>query len=170
MPPHRVPLTVTLVVACLLVPAVSASACAGARQPVRSNLARAASATHCLIDAARRRAGRARLQDAGALDRAASSHARDMVRRDFFDHVSPGGSTPRARARAAGYGGSSIGETIGWSSGAATPAAIVRMWLQSAPHRQVLLGGGFAAIGVGIARGAPGRAGQGATFTADFGG
>lgn len=168
MPPHRVPLTVTLVVACLLAVPAAASACAGARAPVRSNLARAASATHCLVNAARARSGLPGLRDAGALDHAAGAHARDMVRRDFFDHVSPGGSTPKQRARSAGYGGSSIGETIAWSSGAATPAAIVAMWMRSPPHRQVLLAGGFDAIGIGIARGAPGRSG-GATFTADLG-
>ena len=168
MPPHRVPLTVTLVVACLLLPAAAAHACAGAKAPVRSNLARAASATHCLVNAARARSGLRRLQDASALDRAAGAHSRDMVRRGFFDHVSPGGSTPRQRARGAGFTGGSIGETIAWSAGAATPAAIVAMWMRSAAHRQVLLAGGFDAIGIGIARGTPGGRG-GATFTADLG-
>ena len=167
MPPHRVPLTVTLVVACLLLPAAVANA-RRRESPVRSNLARAASATHCLVNAARARSGLRRLHDAGSLDRAAGAHARDMVRRDFFDHVSPGGSTPKQRARAAGFSGASVGETIAWSSGAATPAAIVAMWMRSAPHRQVLLAGGFDAIGIGIARGTPGRRG-GATFTADLG-
>ena len=100
MPPHRVPLAATLVVACLLVPAAAADACAGAKRPVGANVARAARATRCLVDAARARAGLSRLRDAGALDRAAAAHARDMVRRGFFDHVSPGGSTT-ARARAA---------------------------------------------------------------------
>lgn len=170
MPPHRVPLAVTLVVACLLVPAAAASACAGAKRPVGANLARAARATHCLVDAARARAGLSRLRDAGALDRAAAGHARDMVRRGFFDHVSPSGSTPAQRAHSAGFSGTSIGETIAWSSGAATPASIVRMWLHSPPHREVLLARAFDALGIGIARGAPGHGSSGATFTADLGG
>jgi uncharacterized protein YkwD len=168
MPPHRVPLAVTLIVTCLLLPAAAAHACAGANAPVRSDLERATRATHCLLNAARAQSGVGRLRDAGALDRAARAHSLDMVRRDFFDHVSPGGSTPRQRARGAGFEGASIGETIAWSSGAATPAAIVSMWMRSAPHRQVLLRGGFDAIGVGIARGTPGGGG-GATFTADLG-
>ncbi|MDP9347050.1 MAG: CAP domain-containing protein [Actinomycetota bacterium] len=169
MPPHRVPLTVTLVVACLLVPVAAADACAGATSPVRSNLARAASATHCLVNDARARSGRGRLHDAGTLDRAAGEHARDMVRRDFFDHVSPDGSTPAQRARGAGYAGASVGETIAWSSGGATPAAIVSMWMNSAPHRLVLLAGGFDVLGIGVAPGAPGLGGEGVTFTADLG-
>jgi uncharacterized protein YkwD len=168
MPPHRVPLAVTLVVACLLVGPAVANACTGATAPVGANVARAERVTQCLVNAARRRAGRHRLREAGALDRAAAQHARDMVRRDFFDHVSPGGATPTQRARSAGYGGRSVGETIAWASGAATPAAIVRMWMHSPPHRQVLLHGGFDVIGIGIARGAPGG-GSGATFTADLG-
>ncbi len=168
MPPHRV-LAATLVVACLLVPAAAASACGGAERPVRTNLVRAARATHCLVNAARARAGLPRLRDAGALDRAAAGHARDMVRRDYFDHVAPGGGTPAQRARDAGFDGARVGETIAWSEGGATPASIVRMWMQSPPHRQVLLAGGFGTLGVGIARGAPGRGAAGATFTADLG-
>ncbi|MGZ4275941.1 MAG: CAP domain-containing protein [Solirubrobacteraceae bacterium] len=170
MPPHRAPLAATLAVACLLVSAPAAGACAGAGAPVKpGSVARAAKATRCLVNIARARAGLGRLRDAGALDRAAGEHSRDMVRRGFFDHVSPGGSTPRQRAHHFGYGGASIGETIAWASGAATPAAIVSMWMNSPPHRQVLLGGGFDLIGIGVARGAPGQGGSGATFTADLG-
>ena len=169
MPPHRVPLA-TLVVVCLLVPAAAANACAGAKRPVAADLARAVRATHCLVDAARVRSGLPRLRDAGPLDRAAAEHARDMVRRDFFDHVSPGGSTPAQRVRSAGFSGTAVGETIAWSTGAVTPASIVRMWMRSPPHRKVLLAPIFSALGIGIARGAPGHGGSGATFTADLGG
>lgn len=170
MPPHRVLLVAALAAACLLLPAAAAHACAGAGKTVTSRtIARASSATQCLVNAARRRAGLGALRDAGALDRAAGEHAHDMVARDFFDHVSPGGSTPAARASAAGFPGRSVGETIAWASGGVTPAAIVRMWMNSPPHRQVLLSGAFDVIGIGIAKGAPGHGRSGATFTADLG-
>lgn len=169
MPPHRVPLVATLVVVCLLVSAAAANACPGATAPVAANLARAAKATRCLVNAVRAHAGLRRLNDAGSLDRAASGHAYDMVRRDFFDHVSPGGSTPRQRAHSAGYGGVSIGETIAWATDEATPGAIVALWMSSAPHRSVLLRGRFGVIGVGIAPGGPGSGGAGTTLTADLG-
>jgi uncharacterized protein YkwD len=170
MPPHRVLLVAAFAAACLLLPAAAAQACAGAGTQVTSaNLGRASSATQCLVNAARRRAGLGRLHNASALDRAAAEHSRDMVAHGFFDHVSPGGSTPRARAGAAGFAGKAIGETIAWASGGVTPSAIVRMWMHSAPHRRVLLSGAFDAIGIGVAKGAPGRGGTGATFTADLG-
>ena len=62
-----------------------------------------------------------------------------------------------------------MGETIAWGSGGrATPASIVRSWLNSPGHRAILLDGRYKDLGVGIALGAPGH-GDGATFTGDFG-
>jgi uncharacterized protein YkwD len=94
-----------------------------------------------------------------------------MVRERFFDHVSPNGSTLSARARAAGYSGGALGETIGWGAGSlATPAAIVRGWMDSPPHHEILMSGAFRRIGLGVAQGSPAGAAQAATVTADFGG
>jgi uncharacterized protein YkwD len=94
-----------------------------------------------------------------------------MVRQRFFDHVSPQGSTLVTRARAAGYSGGTLGETIGWGAGSlATPASIVRGWMDSPPHHAILMSGAFRQIGLGVAQGSPAGAAQAATVTADFGG
>jgi uncharacterized protein YkwD len=171
---HRTLCIVAATVACSLVPAATASACAGSRsRPSPASLDRAVRATVCLINEARAEHGLVALRSTGALAKAATAHSRDMVRHDFFAHDSPTGSTPQERIERAGYfdGASSwaMGETIAWGSGSrATPSSIVRSWLGSPGHRAILLDGRYKDLGVGIALGAPGRGG-GATFTGDFG-
>jgi uncharacterized protein YkwD len=127
----------------------------------------------CLVNRERRRHGLAPYRRAGGLERAAQAHSADMVRRRFFDHVSPDGSTPASRVRRRGWlDGArawSLGEAIAWGGGRSTsPAVIVRLWLRSPPHRAILLRRGFRWVGVGIAAGTP-RGGDGATFTLDAG-
>ena len=171
---HRTLCIVAATVACALVPAAAASACAGSRsRPSPASIDRAVGATVCLINEARSDHGLGALRSTGTLEKAAAAHSRDMVRRDFFAHDSPTGSTPQQRIDRAGYfdGASSwaLGETIAWGSGGrATPASIVRSWLGSPGHRAILLDSRYHDLGVGIALGAPGRGG-GATFTGDFG-
>jgi uncharacterized protein YkwD len=171
---HRTLCIVAATVACALVPAAAASACAGSRsRPSPASLDRAVRATVCLINEARSENGLGALRPTGALAKAAGAHSRDMVRHDFFAHDSPTGSTPKQRIDRAGYfdGASTwaMGETIAWGSGGrATPASIVRSWLTSPGHRAILLDGRYKDLGVGIALGAPGH-GDGATFTGDFG-
>jgi uncharacterized protein YkwD len=79
------------------------------------------------------------------------------------------------RIRESGYLGGSqdwaLGEDIGWGTGAlSTPASIFRAFMNSPPHRRVILDRDFREIGVGVAQGVPvpGQ-GTGATFTLDFG-
>jgi uncharacterized protein YkwD len=157
----------------LAAPAVAACTGSGAR-PTHETLARARDATLCLVNRARAEHGLGRLRHAALLDRAAGAHSRDMVRRDFFSHNSPGGSTPSQRIDRTGYlsGAHSwaIGETIAWGTGPyATPASIVRGWLHSPEHRAILLDGRFRDLGIGVAIGAPSEGRGGATFTGDFG-
>jgi uncharacterized protein YkwD len=157
----------------LAAPAVAACAGSGAR-PTHATLARARHATICLINRARSQHGLGSLRNAALLDRAAAAHSRDMVRRDFFSHNSPGGSTPSQRIDHTGYlnGARSwaIGETIAWGTGRlASPASIVRGWLHSPEHRAILLDGRFRDLGIGVAIGAPSGGRGGATFTGDFG-
>src|SRR5689334_22870273 len=84
---------------------------------------RAAHTIVCLINAQRARHGVARLDPSGDLARAARRHARDMVRRGYFEHVSPGGSSPSSRAAAAGYHGVTIAENLAFGTGSwGTPA------------------------------------------------
>ena len=127
-------------------------------------------ATFCLLNRARAFRGLRPLRGNGRLGAAAGAYSRDMVVRGFFDHVSPEGSTPESRARSAGYGGArmSAAETICWGAGPeSTPAAIVRSWLASPDHRDIVLEPGFREIGIGVAPG--GEPEDGATVVATFG-
>jgi uncharacterized protein YkwD len=131
----------------------------GARGRCRGAGARAAGASSrrlrrallCLINRERARNGRHRFGADHRLARAARRHAADMARRNYFGHVSPGGSSPQRRARAAGWPGG-VGEAIAWNCGAlATPRATLNAWLASPPHRAIVLGGARA-VGVGVKR------------------
>jgi len=157
------------VVVLLALPVASVLACAGETSAPSS---RAYShAVECLVNAQRAAAGLSGLSHDARLARAARRYSSAMVRQGFFDHVSPQGSTLSERARAAGWSGRTLGETLGWGSGSlATPAAIVEGWMNSPPHRAILLGGGFHRIGLGVASGSPEGAPGAATVTADFGG
>ena len=107
-----------------------------------------------LINRQRARHGRRGLVANRRLARAAARHAADMARRNYFGHVSPSGASPLRRARAAGWRGG-VGEVIGWGCGSlSTPAAMVRAWMASPPHRAIILGRGRA-VGIGFKR-APG--------------
>ncbi len=161
-----------VVVAFLALPVAGAFACAGAQtQPGAGSLHSYTHAVECLVNERRAAAGLRALSHDRRLARAARRFSTAMVRQQFFDHVSPQGSTLGERARAAGFGGGTLGETLGWGAGElATPAAIVQGWIDSPPHRAILLDGGFRRIGLGVAAGSPvGMAGA-VTVTADFGG
>jgi uncharacterized protein YkwD len=129
---------------------------AGARRASTAVLRRA---LLCLVNHARATAGRSPFRAERHLARAAARHAADMGRRGYFGHVSPTGKSPRSRARAAGWRGG-VGEVIAWGCGAlASPRATLRAWLNSAPHRAIVLGGRRAAgVGVKKLRGCGGRA------------
>jgi len=126
-------------------------------------------AVRCEINAIRVQSGLRPMGTTRPLRVAAVRHSRDMVRRHYFAHVSPSGQTVSDRARRAGYGGERLGENIGWGSGSlATPSAIVHAWMNSPPHRRIILTPDFRDAGVGIAHGAP-SGGDGATYTLDVG-
>jgi uncharacterized protein YkwD len=161
-----------VVFALLALPVANALACADADVVPGTASSRAYTrAVECLVNEQRAGAGLAPLAHDRRLARAARRFSSSMVREGFFAHVSPEGSTLPARARAAGYSGAALGETIGWGSGSlATPAAIVQGWMESPPHHEILMSGGFQRIGLGVAPGSPEGDAQAATVTADFGG
>jgi uncharacterized protein YkwD len=155
------------------------SACpAAALQPTTPPAAQAAaSTTLCLINRERTRRGLRRLRANAALSRSASAYSREMARRDFFSHVSPGGGTMLQRIRRAGYLGGArgyaVGENLAWGSGSyASPLRTVRGWMRSPGHRANILSRRYTEIGVGIAAGAPIRMRSrtpAATYTTHFG-
>ena len=166
-----------LTVLLLIVPADSHAGCDGAKAlPGEASISTLRSATLCLINRRRARHGLRRLRSDAELRAAAQRHSEQMAARDFFSHVSPGGADIVDRLKAAGFitarASWHVGENIGWGSGAgATPAGMVRAWMNSAGHRANILRGSFRRIGIGIAAGAPVPAdGPAATYTTDFGG
>jgi uncharacterized protein YkwD len=147
--------------------AVTASGCRGANaRPGRASSAKLRRATLCLINKVRAGAGRRGFRAERHLARAAGRHAADMGRHNYFAHVSPSGKSPLMRVRAAGWRGG-VGEIIAWGCGTlATPRATVQAWLNSPPHRAIMLGGGRWA-GVGMKR--TGACGGRALWVVDVG-
>jgi uncharacterized protein YkwD len=156
-------------------PAAGASACARATAaPSRAGAAATVRATACLINAVRRDHGLSALRLNARLSSAARGHSVDMVRRRYFAHDTPEGLSPTVRVRRTGYLRANrrwiVGETLAWWRGRAAPSQIVRAWMHSPPHREVLLTPAFRDVGIGIALGVPRPIGRGGgTYTADFG-
>lgn len=150
------------------------SACpSAAAQPAAANVQQVERTVLCLVNRERTSRGLERLKPSAKLAKAALGHSKDMVRRDFFDHESPGGGTMTERIRAAGWfaGARSyaFAENIAWGTGAySTPQSIVRNWMNSPGHKRNILTARYDELGVGIALGAPGRE-AGATYTTNFG-
>jgi uncharacterized protein YkwD len=132
--------------------------------------ARARAGALCLVNAARAVVGIRHLRSDSRLKRAAVAQAHDMSRRHYFAHQRPGGPSLRARLRARGYRDARFGEAIAWGCGTlSTPAATVRGWLASPPHRAIVLSRAFTRVGVGFARGAPVACAGGAVWVLDAG-
>lgn len=81
------------------------------------------------------------------LNTAAQAHADDMARRDYFDHVSPGGGTVGDRATEAGYSWRRVLENL--AAGHASPAEAVEGWKLSNDHRHAMLDRNVEEAGVG---------------------
>jgi uncharacterized protein YkwD len=148
--------------------------CANAdARPATTPLSDVRAATLCVINEERAAVGLPPLRADRRLRRLATSHAREMVHRDYFAHVSARGASVGARLEGSGYASSAqrwaAGETLAWGTGAmATPREIVRGWMNSGGHRAILLTSRFRDAGIGVARGAPGPRRGGTTYTLDL--
>lgn len=118
----------------------------------------------CLTNLHRFRNGLAPLTRDTRLGTAARNHSVDMVRRGFFDHISPEGSTPSDRAMAAGYPGGA-GENIA-ANGTGSAASLFTQWKHSSGHNANMLGSGYKAAGMGVTPGFPGGGGGPGAVTA----
>ena len=121
------------------------------------------STTLRLINQAREAKGLKPVRLDRRLWRAARHHTRDMLRRHYFAH----GATSDRLARYVHSG--VIGETLAWGSGSyASPASTVTSWLNSPPHRRILLDPDFRYVGIGSRSGAFQGEHRARVYTADF--
>jgi uncharacterized protein YkwD len=144
--------------------AAPAGHCAGANASARHKPASVIRvATICEINAERATFGLGPMRETAKLDHAAQRWAETMVATHDFSH----GSGPGGRVQAAGFSFSSVGEVI--ASGFGTPKQVVKAWLASIDHCQLLLDPTFTSAGIGVVgRAVPGAAIGGATWVGDF--
>ncbi len=146
-------------------------------QPTRANLAAIDAATFCLIEQVRLAHHLHPLRFNQPLQSVAAGQAHDMVAGDYFGDDSISGLTPMQRILATPYPSHAkrinSAQNIGWATGPfATPAAMVRAWMNSPPHREIILTARFRDVGVGVTPAAPSSLAQGlqgATYTLEFG-
>lgn len=86
------------------------------------------------------------------------SRAQDMVKRGYFSHVTPEGTTLRDRFREQGLSAVRVGENIYLSVQPADQAvqATIGWFMGDAPHRRNILHSAYNRIGVGVAQGSSG--------------
>jgi uncharacterized protein YkwD len=154
-------LAAAAVVAPAAAPSAALAACANAgAHPAEASPAEIRNATLCLLNRRRAANDRHKLRHNKRLAKAATAHARDMVRRDYFAHTAPGGVSFVDRILRHDYvnpgQGWALGENLAWGSyGLATPRSIVRSWMHSPGHKANILNPRFREIGIGVVRGAP---------------
>ncbi len=87
------------------------------------------------------------------LSEAAQRHADDMVTNDVDGHIGSDGSSPGARIADAGHVRSGYtAEIVYWGTGSvATPSAALAMWMESPPHRAIILNCSFTTAGFATA-------------------
>lgn len=105
------------------------------------------------------------------LQKAARSHSKDMIRRDYFSHETKGKNESACeRVRRFGYRFRLCGENIAWGSGSqGSPDNIMRNWMDSSGHRANILNRKYREIGIGTYTGTfEGHSGA-TMYTTDFG-
>ncbi len=85
-----------------------------------------------------------------ALQTAALAHANDMAQKNYFDHVSPGGSSPNERALAAGYNGTFISENL--AKGYGNADQVITAWKNSVSHCKAMMDAQIKEAGAGEAQ------------------
>jgi uncharacterized protein YkwD len=121
------------------------------------------------INRQRSKHGLAKLRPSRRLARAADYHSWEMLDANYFAHESrDGGPFDRRVRRFADH--RAVGETLAMLGGCGRRAAgkVVRMWMNSAGHRAILLSSSFRRVGVGKRKGDLGGS-RACLVTADFG-
>jgi uncharacterized protein YkwD len=124
----------------------ASQSCAGADTPT-SNVRRIQRAMLCLHNLVRREHGLSKLHLNRDLSNVAAGHARDMVTRHFFRHLSPGHRDHMDRIAASAYKPSAgcwtAGENLFSSATARTPRQLLNAWMNSTTHRRDILHRGW---------------------------
>ncbi len=105
------------------------------------------------------------------LQRAARSHSRDMLRRNYLSHHTKGsGAGPGRRISRTGYRWRAYGENIARGQGKwGNPSPIFRAWHNSRGHRINMVEPQYREVGISVAHG-PYRGNPGySVWTVDFG-
>jgi uncharacterized protein YkwD len=104
------------------------------------------------------------------LTRAARSHSREMVEKDYFSHYSDDGEGVGARLRRFGYDWSVCGENLAGGYGnPGEPDSIFELWTNSTHHRANILDRRFRQVGVGTYTGIYKGIEEYTMYTVDFG-
>jgi uncharacterized protein YkwD len=86
------------------------------------------------------------------LTEAAQRHADDMLRNGVNGHIGSDGSSPQVRITDAGYRTPYSGEVVFWGTGsAANPSEALDLWMQSPPHRAIILNCAYTTAGFATA-------------------
>ena len=130
-----------------------------------------ARAVLCAQNRQRRAHGLRPLRASRKLSRAAARHARDMVRRNYFGHVTFGGRTVVDRVGRTGYARRfAAGENIFYGlPPRPSPAQVVDAWMASPGHRHQILNPAWREVGIGTVMRPPFKARRGVTVVAVFG-
>jgi uncharacterized protein YkwD len=134
-----------------LVPAIPRVASAPSRDP------RVSAAVLGVVNGERAQNNEPPLRPDAQLEAAAEAHVQDMLTSDYFEHVSPRGSTPVDRVREAGYlvpspAGYVIGENLAWGTlSLSTAQSIVSAWIASPGHLANILESQYRDTAIAIA-------------------
>ena len=85
------------------------------------------------------------------LDHIADDYACRLITGDFFSHDDPSGKGPAERATAGKYAFQALGENL--AAGQESPAEVMRVWMQSSAHREIILDEEWTEVGIGIRSG-----------------
>jgi uncharacterized protein YkwD len=142
MNPRLSTLLILLISALLLAPAVQPAQAQSNAYDVIST-----------VNALRASRGLSALQADGSLMAAAQAHADYMAANSIISHTGSGGSSPRDRAIAAGYGGGSgvtVTENIAVAQSAAAVDTIVYSIWGDSLHMSTMLNASYTNVGVGV--------------------
>ncbi|MGD2110951.1 MAG: CAP domain-containing protein [Phycisphaerae bacterium] len=86
------------------------------------------------------------------LEESATEYACKMANEGFFGHRDPiTGHGPARRAVASQYKFYAVGENL--AAGQETPADVMKVWMESPPHRDLILGPNWEEVGVAVRTG-----------------